>query len=174
MIICPYCDAETIKGVDNCEQCGQPLADLHLASPATLVEKALLRDRVAILKPRTPITVTPDTTVAEALKTLVEKSIGCLFVVAPDDPNRLVGVFTERDALLRLDPEADHSHRLVSEVMTPNPQGLPGTAKIAFAVRMMDLGSYRHVPVIQDGGNFSGVVSVRDILNYLTNRMAQS
>jgi CBS domain-containing protein len=56
--------------------------------------------------------------------------------------------------------------------MTKNVQSLPPTAKIAFAVHRMDQGGYRHVPVIDENGKPLGVFSVRDILRYLTKKMA--
>lgn len=173
MIICPYCDAENIEGADHCDRCGHALADLHLPSPATAVEKSLLRDRVRILGPKPPIMVTPSTSISFVLQAMVEMEIGCVLVVDPDDRSQMVGVFTERDALLRLDPDSDLSTRSIGEVMTPNPHGLPETAKVAFALRTMDQGGYRHVPVLDDAGRVNGMISVRDILRYLTDRMAR-
>jgi CBS domain-containing protein len=86
--------------------------------------------------------------------------------------SKIVGVFSERDALLRLDVELnDELTRPVSDFMTPSPQKITADSKIAFAVRMMDLGSYRHVPVVDDEDRPVGVISVRDILGYLTEKM---
>src|SRR5688572_24138883 len=42
MLLCPYCDHEVIEGNDECDECGQPLTDLHLPLPATEVELSLL------------------------------------------------------------------------------------------------------------------------------------
>ena len=46
MIICPSCDVENITGADNCEQCGQALSDQNLPTPATYVERCMVRDRL--------------------------------------------------------------------------------------------------------------------------------
>jgi len=59
----------------------------------------------------------------------------------------------------------------VSQFMSTNPETLQADAKIAFAVHRMDLGSYRHVPVVDGQRRPIGVVSVRDILRYLTDSM---
>ena len=84
----------------------------------------------------------------------------------------MVGVFSERDALRRIGVDvADHADAPVSEFMTPNPQSLDADAKIAFAVRMMNLGGYRHIPVLNDNGQPTGVISVRDILDYLAGKI---
>lgn len=169
MIICPYCDQENIEGVDDCEQCGQPLDDVHLLDPSSRVERGLLKDRVDMLRPKPPVVVTPDTLVAEVLQLLVDEKIGCVFVV---EDEKVVGVFSERDALFRLNTEAEkHADRPISQFMTRGPRTLASTARIAFAVRMMDVGGYRHVPLVDEKNHPTGVISARDILAYLAQRM---
>ncbi len=169
MTNCPYCDFENIPGADYCEQCNQPLSDLHLTLPATPVERSLLKDRVAILEPKKPITVSPDTPVGKVIELLDSRSIGCVLVV---EDEKLVGVFSERDALLRLNTEAaELADQPVSNFMTSSPQTLDTGAKLAFAVQRMDLGSFRHIPIVDDQSRPVGVISVRDILRHLTEQM---
>ena len=169
-LLCPYCDQGYIEGADFCERCGQPLDDQHLPTPSTLVEQSLLKDRVSVLSPKEPIVVAPDASVGDVLNILVDREIGCVFIV---DDSKVVGVFSERDALLRLDAESvGQLDRPVSDFMTPSPQKITADSKIAFAVRMMDQGSYRHVPVVDDEDRPTGVISVRDILAYLTDKIA--
>ncbi len=68
MIICPYCDSENINGADACEHCGQTLNELHLPTPASHVERCLLRDRLSELPPSQPVTtISPETTIGEVL-----------------------------------------------------------------------------------------------------------
>jgi predicted transcriptional regulator len=166
-IPCPYCDFGNIEGEDVCEQCGQPLSDMHLSDFRTAVERGLMKDRVSKLSPKKPVTVPASMTVGEVLQLLIERSIGCVFVV--DNKSSVVGVFSERDALIRLNCDSeklwDHS---ISEFMTPNPQGLRPDAKVVFAVHQMDVGHYRHIPILDDENRAVGVISVRDILQYLT------
>ena len=170
MIICPFCGAENIEGVDECAKCGQSLSDLHLQPPSTEVERSLLRDRVAALQPREPITVRSTEPVSAVLKQMVGCQIGCVLVY--DEQQQLAGIFSERDALIRLnDKAAELGDQPISEFMTPVPHTLATDVKIAFAVQRMDLGGYRHVPIVDDEGQVSGVVSVRDILRYLTDKM---
>ena len=167
---CPYCDADVIEGADECEACGQPLTEFHLPKPATPVERALLTDRVHMLQGRQPLMVSPTMPVREVLRLLVDNKVGSVTVV---EKGKLVGIFTERDALLKLGDKAQElAERPVSEFMTSQVQSLPPTAKIAFAVHRMDLGGYRHIPVVNDAGEPLGIFSVRDILTYLTRRMA--
>ena len=167
---CPLCGATNIEGADTCEECKNSLVDLHLQPPATEIEKSLLKDRVSDLKPKSPIVVAPDARVKDVLDTLVKNVIGCVFVV---ENNEIVGVFTERDALMRLSTNIDEFADLpVSDVMTVPVKSLQADVKIAFAVRMMDQGGYRHVPVLTSDGSFEGVISARDILRYLHGKMA--
>lgn len=170
LIPCPYCDHEVIEGADECEACGQPLTESHLPVPATLVERSLLKDRVKILQSRQPLVVSPTMPVREVLRLLVDNRVGCVIVV---EKGAVAGIFTERDVLLKLgDKATEQGDRPVSDFMTTTVQSLPPTAKIAFAVHRMDMGGYRHVPIINSDGQPVGMLSVRDILNYLTKKMS--
>ena len=172
MSTCPYCDYANIEGADVCEQCGQPLDDLHLPDPPALVERSLLADRVSVFDPKQVVTVAPDTPVAEVLQLLVRRRIGCVFVVQDE---QLAGVFSERDALLRLGTAVKrHAQQPISQFMTSNPQSLDCSAKVAYAVHLMDVGGYRHVPLVDKDRRPVGVISARDILEYLTRRMRES
>jgi CBS domain-containing protein len=166
MTICPYCGSDNIQGDDECAACGQPLDDLHLAPPTSAVERSLLRDRISVLNPKQPIAVAPATPVGDVLKLMVEKRIGCVMVA---DSNRPLGIFSERDALRKLNTAAPSlAARPVSDFMTPNPQSLVADAKIAFALQRMDVGGYRHLPIVDSRGDLVGIISARDILRHLT------
>jgi CBS domain-containing protein len=166
MMLCPYCGAEYIEGSDLCDQCQNSLTDLFLRPPATDVERGLLRDRIESLKPKKPLSVGPDTPIGEVLKTMLDRGIGCIMVV---DGERLLGIFSERDAVMRLNVDAARmSGRPVSEVMTVTPATLRARDKIAFALHRMNVGGFRHLPILDDDDKLIGVVSIRDILRYLT------
>ena len=172
-MICPSCGADYIEGADTCDACGQSVAEAHVYQPATVVEKSLLRDLVKDLGPKAPIVVSPDATVDTVLDTLVENIIGCVFVV--DDTGKIVGVFSERDALRRLGKDiTKFNNRPISEVMTPTVNCLEENAKVAFAVRMMDQSGHRHVPVVNDDRDFEGVISARDVLRFLRDKMLET
>jgi CBS domain-containing protein len=112
-----------------------------------------------------PVMVSPGTSVGDVLKLLVDRRIGCVLVAESD---KLVGIFRERDVLLRLNVNAARlASAPISEVMTPNPESLDLDDKIAFALHKMDVGHYRHVPLLDDG-RVAAVVSARDILRFIT------
>ena len=169
MIICPYCQAENIEGADECGDCNQPLSEMSIRVPASSVEADLLRDRVERLWPKTPSTVPPDMPVGQVLKKMVDETIGCVMVV---DKGKLVGIFSERDALMKLNIDAAKFFtKPISQFMTQQPVTLETSDKIAFALQKMNVGGYRHLPILFNG-KLAGVISIRDILRYLTERIA--
>lgn len=169
LLPCPFCDNEVIEGADSCDSCGQPLTGSHLPVPATALERALLSDRVKLFQGRQPMVVQPTMPVGQVLKLLVDNKVGCVLVT---EGGKLAGIFTERDALLKLGEDAEKlAGRPISEFMTRKVESLPPTAKIAFAVHRMEQGGYRHVPVVNEQGEPAGIFSVRDILSYLTRKL---
>jgi CBS domain-containing protein len=101
-----------------------------------------------------------------------DQGTGCAFVAEPS--GKLVGVFSERDALLRIGSKlTDVWSEPVSTYMSPNPQCLKSDAKIRFAVQRMDVGHFRHIPILDEEDKAVGVISVREILGYLTDKSAE-
>lgn len=168
-LLCPYCEAEIIEGADECEVCGEALTELSRRIPASSVEADLVRDRIERLWPKSPSTVTPDAAVGDVLKKMVDERIGCVMVV---EGSKLIGIFSERDALMKLNTDAPKFlKRPISQFMTPDPVTLETNDKIAFALHKMNVGGYRHIPILFNG-KLAGVISIRDILRYLTERIA--
>ena len=169
MILCPYCQAENIEGADECADCGESLVELSVRVPASSVEADLMRDRIERLWPKSPSTVPPDMPVGEVLKKMVGETIGCVMVV---DQGKLVGIFSERDALMKVNVDAAKlAAKPISQFMTANPVTLETNDRIAFALHKMNVGHYRHLPILFEG-KLAGVISIRDILRYLTERIA--
>jgi Mg/Co/Ni transporter MgtE len=76
-------------------------------------------------------------------------------------------VLSTRDILNRVGP--DYAAKLsapVRQFMTPSPETLPPDAPVTFAINRMDVGDYRHVPVVQDD-RMVGVVSALDVLRFV-------
>ncbi len=171
MNACPFCGHENIPGADECSECLQPLVFLSKPTARTPLERSILKDRVSALAPREPMLVHRDVPVAEALRRLVNWKIGSVLVV--DGNEQLVGVFTERDALLRIGTTiGEVADASVADFMTPSPVTINEDDPIALALQKMDLGGYRHLPVMREG-RVTGVISVRDILHYCSEKLLQ-
>lgn len=180
MTDCPFCGAENIEGADQCQQCEQPLDFLSMPAPQSEVERGLMRDKVRLIASRRPVLAAPDEPVGDVLDRMVHESVGCVVIVTDpaaesrarsdtlDSGPAVLGIFSERDALVRLSVRAAELRRLpVSQFMTPAPETIDGDAEIAFALQKMDVGGYRHLPVVERG-RVVGVVSIRDILQYVS------
>ena len=87
---------------------------------------------------------------------------GALLVV---DGSRLIGIFTERDALFRvIAAQRDPGSTRLAEVMTPQPQTMHPDEPFLKALRIMHKYGFRHLPVVEHGRPL-GVVSARDALD---------
>ncbi len=129
-----------------------------------------MADRVDALPVRAHASVSPETTVGEVLRQMVETRVGCVTIV--DKQGRLAGLFSERDALSRLGAATtDHRDEAIMKYMTPNPMTIAQHAKIALALQQMDVGGYRHLPALDAEGRPVMLISIRDILEYLTERI---
>lgn len=164
-MLCPFCDEQNIDGADTCEHCHQSLSFLSKPRASSQIEYSLQKRRIDQLQPKVPKSVSPETPVGDVLNLLVDSKIGCVIV---SEGETMVGIFTERDALMRLNVRAaELADRPISEFMTPSPESIEHDASLAFALHRMDVGGYRHVPVV-DAGRVVGIISIRDILRYIT------
>ena len=105
------------------------------------------------------VTVPTTASVRTAAHMMKEYRIGALPVV---DGERLVGIFTERDALFRvLAGGLDPDRTTVAAVMTSDPTTIGPERQIMHALHLMHDGGFRHLPVVERGRPI-GMVSIRD------------
>jgi len=110
---------------------------------------------------QTILTASAETNVNEAAGLMKRTNVGAIMVV---ESGRLVGIFTERDALFRVIAEGREPHATrIAEVMTRNPQTIDPDKPLGHALHMMYEGGFRHVPVVENGRPL-GIVSARDAL----------
>jgi len=121
-------------------------------------------DSVSRLRPTAPLRVSPEQSVAEAVALMRQKKVGCVLVCRGTS---LVGIFTERDLMRRVLAAGLPLSLPVAEFMTPRPVTICPKAPIAVALRRMEEGGYRHLPVVDETGRTLGVLSVKRIVHYL-------
>jgi CBS domain-containing protein len=113
------------------------------------------------------VTSRPDQTASEAIRTMLEAGVGS--VVVADGPE-LVGIFTERDVLRLAGANASFGTTLLRDVMTAAPLTVTPDVGILDAAQLMGERNLRHLPVVE-GGNLVGIVSIRDVLGFLAERL---
>jgi len=168
-MLCPDCGFDNIEGMDNCEACGQPLAPLAPAGGE--LEQSISRHTIGVLCPAAPLTVGPDDPISSAIESMSQHSVGCVLVV--DSEDNLTGIITERDVLNRFSDDISRMTQPVADFMTGSPVTVSQDDSIGYALHAMDLGGYRHLPVVDDDDCPIGVISVRDILRFLCVRFAK-
>jgi len=127
------------------------------------IREAILETPISDLPLRDPILVCYTSSVADAVRNMNDHHTGCVLV---EKDGKLIGIFTERDVLTKDFFRADSHTVPVESVMTPNPETLEPEDSIAFALNKMSVGGYRHIPIV-DGAKPVGVLSVRDVVDFL-------
>jgi CBS domain-containing protein len=126
--------------------------------------KNLKVESVSRLHPSAPFQLRPDQTVSEAVNLMRRENVGCLLVCEHD---RLVGIFTERDLMRRVLALGKPLTLKLADCMTPDPASVEAKEPIGAAVRRMEEGGYRHLPVVDDQHKPVGLLSVKRIVHYL-------
>jgi len=107
------------------------------------------------------LTVGPGHSLTEAAKAMSGRSVGAAVVVDPDQPGP--GIVTERDILDSLGAGEDPSAERVSDHLSMNLTFASPDWSLERAAEAMVKGGFRHLVVV-DGGELTGILSMRDIV----------
>lgn len=121
-------------------------------------------DSVSRLQPARPLRLDPTCTVSAATEMMRKRRCGCVLVY---DGKAVTGLFTERDFLRRVIAPGLSWETAISEVMTPKPVCILAKDPVRVAVRRMEQGGYRHLPVLDETGRPVGVLTATRIVHYL-------
>ncbi len=120
--------------------------------------KNALSNRGLVLDEQTPL--------AEVLHQMREQHQGCVLVTRD---GKLTGIFTERDVLMKVaGTKIDLERTPIHPYMTRDPIRLREDASVAYALNRMCVQGFRHVPLTDEQGRPAGVVSMRNIIEYLS------
>ena len=137
-----------------------------------VLRHAIFEEPLSKVRRRKTVTVPATASIADVIQAMNDAHVGCALVVRL---RKLVGIFTERDVLRKVALGAmDLRKTAVEAVMTPDPDTLPSSASIAFALRTMSVEGYRHIPLVDSEGAPVGVVAVRDIVGWLARLFPES
>ena len=128
------------------------------------LSRNLMIDSVARLEPTAPRQIDAACPVAGAVAALREYRVGCLLVTRD---GRLVGIFTERDLLTRVLAAGLSLDTPVRRVMTPDPVSVGLQEPVRQAIRRMQDGGYRHLPVIDADYRPVGILSAKRVIRYI-------
>ncbi len=111
-----------------------------------------------------PTTVSPNTTVMEAVQAMDREAVGAVAVV---EGGQLRGIFTERDVMLRVVlKQRDPSQTRVGEVMTSPVETTSDDMSEEEALTQMIERHIRHLPIVGKKGELTGVLSIRNVLEH--------
>lgn len=127
------------------------------------IELNLMTESVDHAGPVEPLCVEPRTPIHDVLLMLRERHRPSALVCRDA---KLVGVFTERDAL-RVMAQGLDMRQPVEQVMTHQPVTVQAGEKVGAAVQKMATGGYRRLPIVNAAGTPVGLVHVSGIVHYL-------
>jgi acetoin utilization protein AcuB len=174
---------------------------LRLISPSVktpgeeVIDKHALRQLLAQVVARKPITVSPDTPIPEVIITMLDNHIDMVPVLAETE---VVGIITAMDiikiffrfdkTLRKLYPKLNKTtqpgdcaatvpddakplclwmSKPVRQIMTIQVISLSPQHDLAEAINLMQDNKFRHIPIIDENGKLQGIISDRDILRHL-------
>lgn len=135
-----------------------------------VLDSATFRQPIKRLKVLKPVVMSPEQTIAEVLDVMKRKRFGCVVVA---EKEKLVGILTERDILLKVAGISGAEKKKVREIMTPDPQVFEPDDSIAFVLNAMHVGGYRHIPVVDEKGAPLAVISIKDIVGFVLDHFAE-
>ena len=133
--------------------------------------QALANATVGELSPRPHARVDVDDAMWKVVGEMKTKGRGAVLI---EEEGTLVGIFTERDLLNRIDySDQLWSHVQVQDVMTPMPMVIRSDDTLSEALRRLTQGHRRHLPIVDQRGKVLGLISIRDILTHIAERFPE-
>lgn len=135
-----------------------------------LTRRELRSEKLKALGHRDPVAVAPGSGIAEAVA-IMQLNGGEAVLIC--DGTRLLGILTERDVLLKVlargvDPDAE-----VDGFMTARPDTLTAASTVEDALRLMERGGYRTIPLVDPEGRPDGMLRQQDILAFVAEAFPQ-
>lgn len=110
------------------------------------------------------VTVTPETTVADAARSMAKNDVGAVLVV---EDRQIRGILSERDVVSRVVAEGrDPTQTKVSEVATSQVLSVDVHVHVRECAKLLRDAGIRHLPVTQEG-KAAGILSSRDFFAYV-------
>jgi len=133
----------------------------------------MIREPIRFLKPRQPpVCVERGENMKTALGKMDAERVGHVLIT---DLGRLAGIITERDIVRRVVGRSEPLEEMIVEkFMTPDPECLNINDPISFALNLMAVGEFRHIPLVDELHRPVGSLSVRRFLRWLGESLGPS
>ena len=136
------------------------------------MDARILQEPIHHLDPPLADRVHVELSLAEAITQMQEvtsehqRGMGALLVI---QKGKLIGIITERDLVRRvISQKRDIKCLTAGQVMTAQPETLTAEDPIAFALNLMHLGHYRHIPLVDEENKPVGIITSKDIIKYIS------
>jgi len=132
-------------------------------------DATLLEAPAGVLQARRVRVLSREVSVTDAVRAMHKEHRGVVLITEDGtDATAVIGIFTERDVLFRIiDGGRNPATLPLGQVMTSDPDCLGEDGTVADVLRMMSVGGFRHVPLVDEQRRPVGVVSVRDVVDLL-------
>lgn len=142
-----------------------------LGDTAAHVSRGQLRtEKARVIARPEPGTVQSGTALRDALTVMRAQGGDAVLVL---NGSGLAGILTERDVLTRVLGNGVDESRSVDEFMTASPGTLHADATLIEAMRAMEEGHFRNLPLLDDAGAVVGLLRQQDLLEYVAEAFPQ-
>jgi 2-oxoglutarate ferredoxin oxidoreductase subunit beta len=138
----------------------------HAEGDQPQTRPSLVTDTLNDLQPKKPLIAPVDISLAEAINQLKRLNVGLMVLV--DKKGKLAGIFTEGDVFTKVACKVENlDEEKVKDYMTTNVTTLKCEDTIAYALHLMSIHKFRHIPIVDDEGKPDSVISFRSVVHYL-------
>ena len=131
--------------------------------PKDRLQAMLLETAAITVTTDTVVTVGPDDSMELAIDRMREHNVRAVLVMRGED---LLGIVTERDAVLHVEPGETGADLIVRDVMTPDPVIIGEEEPVGCAVQRLAVEGVHHLPVVAEFElKVIGIVEQRPLLN---------
>jgi signal-transduction protein with cAMP-binding, CBS, and nucleotidyltransferase domain len=160
-------DTRDLQDLDDCD--GDEAYFDRRREGRRVFDSALLREPAIVLRARKPLVFSRHESATDAMRAMQAEHRGCVLITGDGtSASPLEGIFTERDVLFRIVDRGRNPATLpLADVMTPDPDRAKVTQPIGAVLHMMNVGGFRHIPVVDEEDHPVFVVSVKDVVQFL-------
>ena len=131
-----------------------------------LLDNNVLCLSIGTMPPKAAVIASQNDTLDSVLNLLQAQKTGCVIVV--DDNNQTVGIFTERDYILKVARSYfEYKDQPISTFMTKDPVVQTLDCTIAYALTLMSEGGFRNLPIVDEENIPVGIIAVKDLVDFI-------